>query len=59
MRYPISRIAADTYEINEFDCASMFLIVGRERALLIEIACVDGVELRFHSELIHGRGAED
>lgn len=36
MRYPISRIAADTYEINEFDCASMFLIVGRERALLID-----------------------
>lgn len=36
MRYPISQIAEDIYEINEFDCASMFLVVGRARALLID-----------------------
>lgn len=36
MRYPLAKIAEDTYEINEFDCASMFLVVGRERALLID-----------------------
>lgn len=35
-RYPCVRIAENTWEINEFDCASMFLLAGRERALLID-----------------------
>ncbi len=35
-RYDIARIAEGLYEIGEFDCDSMFLIVGEERALLID-----------------------
>ncbi len=34
--YPYSIIGNGVYEINEFDGASMFLIVGREKALLID-----------------------
>lgn len=34
--YPHSQIDTGVYEINEFDGASMFLIEGTERALLID-----------------------
>ena len=34
--HSIKEIAPNTYEIGEFDCASIFLIIGRERALLID-----------------------
>ena len=34
--FPVREIAPGTYEIDEFDCASVFLIVGAERALLID-----------------------
>jgi glyoxylase-like metal-dependent hydrolase (beta-lactamase superfamily II) len=34
--FPFKEIAPHTYEIGEFDCASMFLLVGSERALLID-----------------------
>ena len=29
----------DTYEIDEFDCSSIFLFVGKERALLLDTGC--------------------
>jgi len=34
--YPYAEIAEGTYEIGEFDCASIFLLVGDERAMLID-----------------------
>lgn len=34
--YPYVQIAENTLEIGEFDCASMFLLVGSEKALLID-----------------------
>jgi hydroxyacylglutathione hydrolase len=34
--YPYKLIAPSTYEIGEFDCASMFLLIGDERAMLID-----------------------
>lgn len=34
--YPWMEIAPNTYEIGEFDCASMFLLVGDEQAMLID-----------------------
>ena len=34
--YPMVQFKKDTWEIDEFDCASMFLLVGSERALLID-----------------------
>lgn len=34
--YPYKEIAPSTYEIGEFDCASMFLLIGDEKALLID-----------------------
>lgn len=34
--YPFYEIGAGAYEINEFDGASMFLVVGSSRALLID-----------------------
>ncbi len=34
--YPIVQFKKDTYEIDEFDCASIFLLVGSEKALLID-----------------------
>ncbi|MCU0522800.1 MAG: MBL fold metallo-hydrolase [Anaerolineae bacterium] len=34
--FPYTEIAPNTYEIGEFDCASMFLIVGDEKAMLID-----------------------
>lgn len=34
--FPYVEIAPNTYEIGEFDCASMFLLVGDEQAMLID-----------------------
>ena len=34
--YPYKEIAPKTYEIGEFDCASIFLLVGDEKAMLID-----------------------
>ena len=34
--YPVVQICKGTWEIDEFDCASMFLLEGTERALLID-----------------------
>lgn len=34
--YPMVQFRKDTWEIDEFDCASIFLIIGEERALLID-----------------------
>ena len=35
-KFPCVEIAPNTYEIDEFDCCSLFLIVGTERALVID-----------------------
>lgn len=34
--YPMVQFKKDTWEIDEFDCASMFLLVGTEKAMLID-----------------------
>lgn len=34
--YPMVQFKKDTWEIDEFDCASIFLLIGSERALLID-----------------------
>ncbi len=34
--YPMVQFKKDTWEIDEFDCASVFLLIGSERALLID-----------------------
>ncbi len=34
--FPYAEIAPHTYEIGEFDCASIFLIVGDEKAMVID-----------------------
>lgn len=34
--FPYAEIAPQTYEIGEFDCASIFLLVGDEKAMLID-----------------------
>ena len=34
--FPYKEIALNTYEIGEFDCASIFLLVGDERAMVID-----------------------
>jgi hypothetical protein len=34
--YPIVAFKPDTYEIDEFDCASIFLLVGDQRAMVID-----------------------
>ena len=34
--YPYKEIAPNTFEIGEFDCASMFLLIGDEKAMLID-----------------------
>lgn len=34
--YPVIRVDQDIFEINEFDGVSMFLIIGSERALLVD-----------------------
>ena len=34
--YPMVQFKKDTWEIDEFDCASMFLLIGTEKAMLID-----------------------
>jgi glyoxylase-like metal-dependent hydrolase (beta-lactamase superfamily II) len=34
--FPIVEIAPNAYEIGEFDCASIFLLVGDEKTMLID-----------------------
>ncbi|MBQ6222135.1 MAG: MBL fold metallo-hydrolase [Solobacterium sp.] len=34
--YPMVQFRRDTWEIDEFDCASCFLLIGSEKALLID-----------------------
>ena len=34
--YPTVQFKKDTWEIDEFDCASCFLLVGTEKAMLID-----------------------
>ena len=34
--YPMVQFKKDTWEIDEFDCASIFLLIGAERALMID-----------------------
>lgn len=34
--YPMVQFAKDSWEIDEFDCASIFLLIGKEKALLID-----------------------
>ena len=34
--YPIVQIRKDTWEIDEFDVASLFLLIGTEKAMLID-----------------------
>ena len=49
--YPIVQFHKDTWEIDEFDCASVFLLIGSERALLID--CGMGVgDLRGAVEML-------
>ncbi len=49
--YPMVQFKKDTWEIDEFDCASMFLLVGKEKAMLID--CGMGIgDLRGAVEMI-------
>ena len=49
--YPMVQFKKDTWEIDEFDCASMFLLVGTEKAMLID--CGMGIgDLRGAVEMI-------
>ena len=34
--FPYKEIAPNTYEIGEFDCASIFLLIGDEKAMVID-----------------------
>ena len=34
--FPMVQFKKDTWEIDEFDCASMFLLIGTEKAMLID-----------------------
>jgi glyoxylase-like metal-dependent hydrolase (beta-lactamase superfamily II) len=34
--FPMVQFKKDTWEIDEFDCASIFLLVGKERAMVID-----------------------
>lgn len=49
--YPYARIAQNTYEINEYDNASLYLLVGKERALLIDTGIGIGDLRRFAEQL--------
>lgn len=49
--YPYSQIDIGVYEINEFDGASMFLIEGNERALLIDTGVGIGALDKFLHQL--------
>ncbi len=35
-RFPVIQFKKDTWEIDEFDCSSCFLLIGSERAMLID-----------------------
>jgi glyoxylase-like metal-dependent hydrolase (beta-lactamase superfamily II) len=35
--FPMVQFQKDTWEIDEFDCASMFLLIGSEKAMLIDL----------------------
>lgn len=49
--YPMVQFKKDTWEIDEFDCASIFLLVGTEKAMLID--CGMGIgDLRGAVEMI-------
>ena len=37
VRYPMVQFRKDTWEIDEFDQASMFLLIGTEKAMLIDL----------------------
>ena len=34
--YPMVQIKKNTWEIDEFDCASIFLLIGTEKAMVID-----------------------
>ena len=44
-RYPLVQFKKDTWEIDEFDVASMYLLVGKEKAMLIDCGMGLGVGL--------------
>ena len=49
--FPLVQFKKDTWEIDEFDCTSMFLLVGTEKAMLID--CGMGIgDLRGAIEMI-------
>lgn len=49
--YPMVQFKKDTWEIDEFDCASIFLLVGTEKAMVID--CGMGIgDLRGAIEMI-------
>ena len=43
--YQVCEIARDTYVINEAGMAAMFLVIGEERALLIDTGAVSYTHL--------------
>ena len=49
--YPMVQFRPDTWEIDEFDCASMFLLIGTEKAMLIDTGMGIG-DLRGAVEMI-------
>lgn len=49
--YPMVQFKKDTWEIDEFDCASIFLLIGTERAMLIDTGMGIG-DLRGAVEMI-------
>lgn len=53
-QYPYAQIAPDTYEINEYDNASVYLLVGQARALLIDTGIGVG-DLRAFAEKLAQR----
>ena len=49
--YPMVQIQKNTWEIDEFDCASIFLLIGTEKAMVID--CGMGIgDLRGAIEMI-------
>ena len=34
--YPMVQFKKDTWEIDEFECASVFVLVGKEKAMVID-----------------------
>lgn len=49
--YPMVQFKRDTWEIDEFDCASLFLLIGSEKAMLIDTGMGIG-DLRGAVEMI-------